>query len=262
MAISLASLRRGGAPKPPILVPYGSHGVGKTSLGAGAPNPIFLRTEDGLGMIDAATFDMLRTYDDVMQAIGELVNGEHDFQTAVLDSLDWLEPIIWSEACRANQWANIETPGYGKGYVAVNDLWRVVLDGLAALRDERGMGIILLAHAEVKKHEPPESEPYDRYQIKMHKGASALVQERADAVMFLNYRVSLVKDKPKEKDSRVRAVGGGQRVLYTSERPSHLAKNRWRMDDQISLPDDPDAMWAAVAAQIPFYALSQQKDAA
>lgn len=253
MAINMASLRRSGAPKPPIIATYAVHGVGKTSFAAGMPKSVFMQTEDGLGIIEADTFGLLTTFEAVMDAIMSLYNEPHEFQSVVLDSADHLEPLIWAEACRVNKWANVEQPGYGKGYLATVDTWRNVLDGLSALRDERGMAVHIIAHTEVKKYEAPETEAYDRYQPKLHKLASALVQERADAVFFMNYRVSLVKDNDKDKDSRKRAVGGGQRVLYTTERPSHLAKNRFRMPDSISLPDDPAGMWPAVAQHIPFY---------
>ena len=36
----------------------------------------------------------------------------------------------------------------------------------------------------------PESEPYDRYVIKLHAKASALLQEHSDVVLFANYRIS------------------------------------------------------------------------
>lgn len=254
MAISLASLRRGGEVKPPRLMLYSGHGWGKTSLAAGAPDPVFLQTEDGLGLLDAPTFGLLRTFDEVMQALGELYTGEHQFKSVVVDTLDWLEPVVWTEVCRANGWPNIEAAGYGKGYLAAVDVWRGILDGLNALRDDRGMAVILLAHAEVKRFEAPDTDPYDRYQPKLHARASALVQEHVDGVLFGNYRVSLVRTDPKDKNSKQRGVGGGSRALYTTERPSHLAKNRWRMPDAINMPDDPDQTWPALAAHLPFYA--------
>ena len=269
MAISLASLRRGGEIKPPRLMLYTGHGWGKTSLAAGAPNPVFIQLEDGLGLLDTPTFGLLRTYDEVMQALGELYTAEHEFKTVVVDTLDWLEPIVWAETCAQNvdargvPWASIEAAGYGKGYLAAVDVWRGVLDGLTALRDERGMGVILLAHAEVKRFEAPDTDPYDRYQPKLHSRASALVQEHVDDVLFGNYRVSLVRTDTKDKNSKVRGVGGGNQVLYTTERPSHLAKNRWRLPDTISMPDDPAQTWAALAQHLPFYTTNttNQKEA-
>jgi len=138
MAISLASLRRSGAAMPPRLLAYGVAGVGKTKLAADAPRPIFLQTEDGLGKITADTFGMLRSYEDVQDALDVLYREDHGFQTVVLDSLDWLEPMIWKRTCQDNNWPDIEKPGFGKGYIAALDVWRGFLDGMTLLRDERG----------------------------------------------------------------------------------------------------------------------------
>lgn len=253
MAISLASLRRSGDIRAPRILTYATHGVGKTTLGAGMPNPVVLQTEDGLGMIEAPTFGILTSYASVMEAIASLDTEPHEFQTVVLDSVDWLEPLVWQETCARNQWRDIETPGFGKGYLATADVWREVLGSLTYLRDNRNMAIFMIAHAETRRFDAPETEAYDRYQPKLQKIGGAIIQEHVDAVFFLNYRVSIAKDDPKQKDSRARGVGGGSRVLYTTERPAHLAKNRYRMPDQITLPDDPAGMWPAVAKHLPFY---------
>ena len=257
MAISLDSLRRGDAPRPERLIIYGPHGVGKTSLAAGAPNPVIIQTEDGLGMLDVPTFGVLRDFRDVVDAVEELARGSHDFRTLIVDSLDWLEPLVWQYTCETMKWNSIEDPGFGKGYLEADKNWRLFFQFLDKIRVNRNMGVILIAHTEVKTFEPPDSSAYDRYQPKLHKRASALAQENVDGVFLVNYRVSLVKDDPRDKDSRQRGVGGGQRVLYTEERPSHLAKNRWRMQPVIALPDDPALMWDTIAAQLPFH--QQQK---
>ena len=245
MAISLASLKRTSERKPPRLLIYGTAGIGKTTLGTNAPAPVFIQTEDS--EVGCPTFGLLKTYDEVMEAMASLVTEDHDFKTVVLDSLDWLEPIIWRETCRLNKWASIEDPGYGKGYAAALDTWRVVLDGFNALRDERGMAVIILAHCEIKRFDSPETEPYERYQIKLQKAASALVQEHVDAVLFANYRVSTVKADAGFNRKAVRGVGAGDRRLYTTERPAFLAKNRFGLDDSLDLD------WAKLAAGIPYF---------
>jgi len=249
MAISLASLRRGGEAQPPRLLFYGVAGVGKTKLAAAAPNPVILQTEDGLGGIDAATFGVLRSYGDVQDALDVLYGQPHDFQTVVLDSLDWLEPMIWQHTCaiQTTPWASIEQPGFGKGYTAAVDTWRGFLDGLNLLRNERGMGVILIAHADIKRFDSPETEPYDRYQPKLHARAAALVQEHVDAVLFANYRISTLKSDAGFGKKVVRGVSGGDRLLHTTERPAYLAKNRFGLPDTLALD------WPTLAAGIPFY---------
>jgi hypothetical protein len=255
MPVSLASVRRNAAPKPPRILIYGPHGVGKTSMAASAPNPIFIQTEDGLGQIDAPSFGVLKTFEEILEAIGSLYEEEHDYQTVAIDSVDWMEPLVWAFVCQQNGWTNIEQPGFGKGYVAALDAWRMLFDGLNALRDEKGMTVILIAHADVKRFDSPETEPYDRYQIKLHARASALVQEHVDCVFFANYRVSTVKTDAGFNKKVVRGVGGGERLIYTGERPAFLAKNRYSMPD--SLPME----WVAVAEWMPFFGGSTGTDA-
>jgi hypothetical protein len=256
VAISLNSIKRSGKPKPPTMLVYGVHGIGKTSFAASAPNPIFLQIEDGLGTIEADTFGILKTYTEVMEAIGSLYTEDHEFKTVALDSADWTETLVWAETCRINGWKSIEDAGYGKGYAAALDLWKMLLDGLNALRDERGMAIVILAHSEIRRFDAPDSEPFDRYQPKLHKGASAILQEHADCVLFCNYRVNTVKADAGFNKKVVRGVGSGERLLYTVERPAFLAKNRFSLADNMPLS------WDALAEGIPYYNQNQTKLAA
>jgi hypothetical protein len=237
MSFNLAAIKRGPKITPPRLIVYGPHGIGKTTLLSEAPNPILLATEDGQGKLDIPHFPKLaKTFDDVTSAIAALYQGEHDYQTLGIDSLDWLEPIVWAETCRRNNWEDIEKPGFGKGYLAADEVWREIFDGLVALRDEKGMQVILLAHAQIKTFQDPSQEAYDRYQIKLQARASAIVQEWADGVFFANYKSYIQKDKKGPDKVIARGVGLGERVLYTEERPSHLAKNRYGLPAEIPMP--------------------------
>jgi hypothetical protein len=220
--------------QPARILLHGVAGVGKTSLAAAFPNPVFAMVEDGAGMLDI-TGAPIKSWDDMMAMIGSLYDEEHDFQTFVVDSLDWFEPLVWAEACRLNKWNSIEDAGYGKGYVAATELWRQFVDGVNALRTEKGMTIINIAHTDVKRFDAPDTEPYDRYIIKLHKAASALLMEHSDAILFANYRVSTVKSELGFGQKKTRAVGSGERILHTVERPSHVAKNRYTMKDILPL---------------------------
>jgi hypothetical protein len=250
MAISLSSLRRGGQQKPPVMVLFGVKGVGKTTLAAGAPNPVFASIEDGIGKLDVPSWK-ISSFAELMEAIAALYTEDHDRKSLVIDSLDWLEPLIWTETCRRNSWGDIETAGYGKGYVAADVVWREYLDGIAALRDEKGMTVIQIAHEIVERFDNPETDPYSRYKIKLHKRAAGLIQEHAEIVAFLNYRVSVKKTDVGFKKEVTRGVGAAQRVLYFEERPAFEAKNRHGLPPSIDLPSQPEAwkqpevIWAA-----------------
>ena len=245
MAISLSQLTRASQPKPPSMLMHGVAGVGKTTFAAESPKPVFILTEDGLGTLDVEHFPLAKSFDDVLGALAALYTEKHDYRTVVIDSVDWLEPLVWARACRDNGWKSIEDAGYGKGYVAALDLWRQYLDGLNALRNERGMTIIQIAHTDIKRFDSPEHDPYDRYVIKLHTRAAALLQEYADIVLFANYRISTVKADVGFNKKVNRALGSGERVMHSVERPAFLAKNRY------GLPDTLPLNWSAFAQAMP-----------
>jgi hypothetical protein len=245
MAISLASLKTSTHLTPPAIIVHGVAGVGKTTFAAASDSPVAVCTEDGLGTLKLPHFPLARSFEEVIEALAALHSEPHEHRTLVVDSLDWLEPLVWQHACKINNWSTIEEPGYGKGYIAALDLWRQYLDWINALREDRRMMVVQLAHTDIKRFDSPEHEPYDRYVIKLHARAAALLQEHADVVMFANYRISTVKADVGFNKKVTRALGSGERVLYTAERPAFLAKNRYGLPDVLPLD------WDAFAAAMP-----------
>ena len=58
-----------------------------------------------------------------------------------IDTLDWLEKLIWTAVAEEANKKNIEDIGFGKGYVAAAEEWRNLLSGLEVLRADKGMGM-------------------------------------------------------------------------------------------------------------------------
>lgn len=246
MSISLSSIKRGPSLKPPKLCLYGVGGIGKTTFASSAPSPIFLCTEEGLGSLDVARFEpvdgdpVIRDWQSLLDCVTALYTEEHDFETVVLDTLDFAEPLLWKHVCKRDGKENIEDYGYGKGYVHALDEARVLLQGLEALRNERGMAVILLAHADVRRHEAPDHDAYDRYQLRLQTRLAALVHDWVDALLFAQWRVTVKKEDKGYKQTRSRGIGSGERLMYTEERPAYWAKNRY------SLPHELPLSWAAL----------------
>lgn len=239
MAISLASISKTSRNAlPPRVVIHGAQKVGKSTFAAGAYNPIFLPLEDGLSGLETNSFPLLTSYKQVDEALLSLYQEKHDFGTVVVDSTDWLEPLIWAHVCDANGWKSIEDPGYGKGYVEANRIWREFLDKLNTLRVEKGMAVILIAHSAVKRFEAPDSEAYDRYELKLQRGALGLVVEWADAILYAADEVAIKKEDVGFNKKRSRGVGTGHRVLHCNAKPSFIAGNRYGLPDVIPLKWD------------------------
>jgi len=226
----LEKIQQGKQPGPPRILVYGTEGIGKSSFAAQAPAPIFIQTEDGLGEIDCDKLPLAKSLEDVLTAIHELTTGAHTYQTAVIDSLDWLEQIFHAQICKdfgPVKYESIEKVdgGYQRGYVHALTLWRKVVDALDTLRSARGMAIILIAHARFEKFEPPGESPVDRYSPRLHKHAAALLNEWCDAVLFATWKMSPTTTKPDQNERILRTVGG----------PHCVAKNRYRLPSQIPL---------------------------
>ena len=246
----LQQIRSGPRHSPPRLLIYGTEGIGKSTTAAQALRPIFITTEDGLDQIDCNSFPLARRFDEVMSAISVLYSEEHDYQSVVIDSLDWLERLIWDDVCREYGVKSIEKVdgGYAKGYTHALTQWREVLDGLDALRNQRGMAVILLAHTKIEKFEDPESVAYDRYSPRLHKHAAAMITEWCDAVLFATRKFRTESEDAGFNRKRAIAVAlgsdGGERILRTVGGPSCIAKNRY------SLPSELPLSWQALVAAI------------
>ncbi|MEI6207323.1 MAG: ATP-binding protein [Desulfuromonadales bacterium] len=221
---------------------YGVPGIGKTSFAATFAAPVLLPIEDGASAVDIQAFPIVTTWQQIIDAI-QALHGDHQFKTLVIDSMDWLEPIIWRATCDHFGKESIESFGYGKGYIEVDRWWRHLMAGLDSLRFSKGMDIVLLAHSEIKTITPPDTDSYDTYQLKMQKRAFALWVEWAETVMFLNYKVIINKTITGINQERIRGTGTGDRIIYTAERPSYKAKSRWPLPEEIIIGKDKS--WSA-----------------
>jgi hypothetical protein len=231
----LQQIQKGRAAQPRRVLLYGVHGVGKSTFGAMAERPIFIQTEEGINDIETDRVPLATKYGDVLGALSALYTDEHDYQTVVIDSLDWLERLIWADVCAKRGVESIEDIGYAKGYVFALTQWREVLSGLDSLRNDRGMQVIAIAHAAIEKFANPETDSYDRYIPRLQKQASALVQEWADEVLFATYRVHTKTTDQGFDRKRTQGIGTGERIIRTTERPAHLAKNRLNLPDEFPL---------------------------
>lgn len=228
--MTLANVSRGKQERPLRVIIYGVEGVGKTTFGAEAPRPIFLCAEDGTSHLDVARFPSPRSWTETIEAVRELLRGEHDFKTLVIDSLDWLEPLCWTHVCQTGGKASIEDFGYGKGYVLAVERWRELLTNLDLLVRNRRMNVVMVAHATVKRVDDPQAGAFDRYRMKLHEKTSDVLREWVDAMLFARHEVRVI-----ERNGKPRGQSSGARLLHTTWTAAYDAKNRFDLPETLPL---------------------------
>jgi hypothetical protein len=270
--MTLASVRGGKITAPLRVLLYGVEGVGKSTFAAGAPAPIFLGPEDGTHHLDVQRFPPPESWEEVVEAVRVLTSDPHDFRSLVIDTVDWLEPLVWQQVCDGANVESIEDFGYGKGYVKALDTWRVLLAALERLRAARKLHVVLLAHSQIKTFKNPEGEDFDRYTMKLHDKAGGLLKEWSDCVLFANHEEFAQKDS---KTKRVRGISTGVRLIYTQRHAAYDAKNRYDLPESLPLawedfaaavekrePSDPAKLRVAIEEKIKLLTTPLAKEAA
>lgn len=224
--MSLAAITKGPVRAPQRVVIYGTEGIGKSTWASHAPGVIWLPIEEGANVLDVQRFPRAQSWADVVDALDVLANEEHSYKTLVIDTLDALEPIVWARtvATKLNgdkRVSSIEDYGYAKGYIFALDFWGELLRRLDVLRTSRGLDVILVAHAALVTIKSPDTEDWQRYDLKLHHKASACVREWADHVLFATNQLGLAKI-----NQRTKVTSLGDRVLHTVSAAGWAAKTR------------------------------------
>jgi hypothetical protein len=218
----LSTVTKGKIKKPNLVLLYGVDGIGKSTWAAQAPEPIFLGPEDGTNNLNVSRFSDIKSWQSVISALNELIDCQHSYKTLVIDTLDWLELMLWSNIIGSSG-KNINTVngGYGAGREEAKLCFKDMISSLNSLRESKKMNIILLAHSEVKPFADPRlNETYDRYELKLDKKSSALFREYCDDVLFSTFKAFVKKDDGKQ----AKTFSDGVRVVYTERRPAFDAK--------------------------------------
>lgn len=227
--------------KPPRILVHGDHKTGKSSLAASAPNPIFINIEDGLDNIDTSALPRANSFDDVLEQLTWVYTAEHEFKTLVIDSIDWLERRVFEHVCKLGKKDSISDFGYGSGYTQSLEQLERVIRALSAIHTERDMGVMLLAHSQIKTFANPLGADYDRWVIKLRDKNTELFTEWVDLIGLIHFQV-FTNTKKEGFGESTKAVGGTNRVLSCAPSAAYMAGNRYDITNDIELPD-PQSGW-------------------
>ncbi|QKC99212.1 ATP-binding protein [Mesorhizobium sp. NZP2298] len=249
MAIPLKNLTTTKRTHPPVLSVYGTGGIGKTTLAAEFPSPLYLFTEGEEPPTDIELPTLtgedgepkpITSYTEMLDVFEQLLTEEHDFKTVIIDSLDSFERFVWAHTCQTKGFDTIDSndkgspTAFGKGYLAADEYWNDYMAAAKALA-RSGLHVVQILHNKTKQFNDPLVDAYDRYRPKLQDRATDIIMEKSEALLFMTKRTS-VKQVDKgfgKKEAKAEGMSGAERIIYTDERAGFLAKNRLNMPASI-----------------------------
>jgi len=226
---------------------YGKGWSGKTYFGASFPRAVFLPTEDGQRDVYVGQFGVTEEprslplpagYDGFKNYINQFLElPELPFLNLVIDTIDGLHPWIVDKVRTEH---DEKERGYGREFTFIAEEWQKILNALEGLNVARKIGIVLLCHERVEKIDDPTGSPYDQTVPMLasssdkQKGPLDLVCDWCDEVLWATTEVFKVEhDAGFGKKTHTGVTGN--RILRTTMKATHRAKNRLNMPDEIPL---------------------------
>jgi len=230
-----------------VVTIIGDAGLGKTSLGATFPNPVFIRAEDGMGSIPddirPMALPVLTSVGDLWDQLMALIQEDHGYDTVVIDSVTALETMFVDHVVdtdpkkpRGVQQAH---GGYGMGRDMVGTMHRRVRKAAGRLV-ERGVNVVFLAHTDTIRIEPPDADPYTKYSMRLHDKSMQPYVDNVDLVGFLRLETFVTGDSERKK-----AISDGTRQLVCHAVATNVSKNRFHINEplEVKLGENPLAQF-------------------
>lgn len=224
---------------------YGTRGIGKSTLAADAPSPIFIDLGNGTEHLNVARYPLQSepTYRDILDAIDDIGSADHAYKTLVIEDLGELESMMWKHIVETtpagrdgDRPSSIEGFGFGKGYVLAEAEWRVLVHRLDQLRLKRNMHVVLLGHSTIVSQKNPGGENYDRHVPMIHAKAAGVISGNTDVVGFVTFDdvAKRIQSGPAKK-----VVGvTGHRVIHLEHSATWDAKCRLPLPSMIDLQEE------------------------
>lgn len=232
-------------------------GFGKTTTGALGEAPLIIMApeEQGYltlhsrGLVPACPMMQPRSWPQLLAAVEAVATDPGDRRTLVLDAMVGLEALCAAHVCQTNfggDWGERGFAAYGRGARIVSREWPQLLARLSAV-SRRGVDVLLLGHARVKRFSAPDGPDYDRYECNVGtEDVWARTKAWGEAVLFGMFRPIVEQSRPESNVARAHGKAiAHQRILRCQYSAVADSKNQFGLEPEYAMPDNAAAFAAS-----------------
>ena len=194
--------------------------VGKTTFAGGAPRPVFVQADEaGLSVLPEGMPHAVPTAWDrypgsdpseptVISLVRSILEGEHEYGTLVLDTVNRIELLLWRWICKIGQVDSIEMfgGGYGKGYTRALEEVNRLIDMLHGLKSRRGMHWIAISHQVTKTAKDATQDDYERAMMQLNEKAAGAWEGAVDTIIYAQPEIQTFDHINKDQKGERRKV--------------------------------------------------------
>lgn len=176
---------------------YGRAKVGKSTLAAKFPSPVFLATEAGLNHLEVFKVNC-NSWEKFLEACAELGTGDHKFKTIVIDTIDNLVIYCSEWVCKEHGIHHPSELGHGRGWHLITSELNRVLLKLSSLP----YGLVMISHS-IQEEIETKIRKYNRWTIAVSGKNKNIFLNMSDMILFIDSEVSkdgeetrLIRTKP------------------------------------------------------------------
>ena len=231
-------------PRASFFILLSAPGMGKSSLAAEFPSPVFMcdSMERGIEALkerslvpdDVAVLPPIDTWDDALSCLRELATHDHPYKTLVIEGVAGYQKLCFDYVCNKDYQGNFS--GQGDGFysyysgpkVAGKRYFPEFSNRIEAIRD-RGIIVIMTGHTSVKTKANPGGSDYMAEIVDCEVEVWNSMHRSSDAILVMADDVSVNTKalKPKLKST------GHTRMLQCVAGGAYGGKNRWNLQDPI-----------------------------